>query len=123
MAKAILKTGKLTYNSIQYGVTEMRVSKTTEDVDVTDTASSTNEKEFLSSGRFAREVTVTLWKNVNAANLVIGTAYTATLSFENFIYSGSLVWTSLEDVGTIDGAVQQTYTGRFTGTVSETPAA
>jgi hypothetical protein len=122
MAKGILQTGLLTYDSVTYGIVEMTTGKEVDEIDVTDTNSAAGEKEYLSTGRVSRAVSVTLWKDLNAANLEIGVANAAILDFEGFTYAGSIIWTSFEDASTIDDAIQQTYSGRFTGTVTETPA-
>lgn len=121
MAKDVMLTGKFTYNSVVYGVTNMETNKVAEDIDVTDTSTSGNEREYK-AGRQRREVTVEMYKNVNAADPPLGTANAAELDFEGNTYAGSMIITEMTITGQIDNAIQMTIKGRFTGTVTETPA-
>lgn len=120
MAKKVLTTGKFTFNSVAYGVTNMEANKVAEEVDVTDTATSGNEREYLAS-RQSRNISVEMWKDVTLADPVLGTGYTGELDFEGFTYSGTIILLEISQSAAIDGAVQLTCRGRFSGTVTETP--
>lgn len=119
--KKVLQTGDFTFNAVTYGVIEMTVTKDTAEVDLTDTASSAGEREYASTGRAERTFTIVIYKDINSANPALDSAQTATIDFEGFSYSGTATLLTLEDTGAIDGAIQQTITGRFSGTVTETP--
>jgi|GEM_PF-3497820 len=124
MAKKILNTGKATYASTAYGVTAMEHNKSTEDVDVTDTNSPTGENEYLGSGRVQRDVSITFFKDVAVADFPIGgSGATLEVDFEGFTYSGTVIWLNAGVSAQVKGGVVQTYSGRFTGTVTETPEA
>ena len=121
MAKSVLKTGQFTYNSVAYGVTSMETRNVANEVDLTDTNTSGNEKEYL-GGRQERTFTIEMWKDATDADPAIGTAYTAELDFEGFTYSGSAVLLEVAQSGSIDNGVVLSVSGRFSGTVTETPA-
>jgi predicted secreted protein len=121
MAKAVLKTGKFTYDATPYGVTSMETSKVAGEIDLTDTATSGNEREYL-GGRQERNVTVEMWKDVGDADPELGVANSAELDFEGFTYAGNIVLLEITQSAQIDNGVVLTVAGRFTGTVTETPA-
>jgi len=121
MAKQVLTTGDFTYNSITYGVTSMEISKIADEVDVTDSATSGNEREWL-GGRQAREFSIEMWKDVNEADPPLGTSYAFELDFEGFSYSGNAVLLEIVSSAQIDQACKMTVRGRTTGAVTETPA-
>lgn len=120
MAKKVLTTGKFTYNSVVYGVTSMESVKSAEEVDVTDTDTTGNEREYLAS-RQSRTISIEMWKDVTLADPALATAYAGELNFEGFKYSGDIILTEISQNAAIDGAVQLLCSGRFSGTVTETP--
>ncbi len=121
MAKAVLTTGTFTYNSVVYGVTSMETTKVAEEVDLTDTATSGNEREYL-GGRQERSITVEMWKDVTLADPPLGTSNTADMDFEGFSYTGNMVLLEVNQSAQIDNGVILSVSGRWTGTVTETPA-
>ncbi len=121
MAKAVLITGKFTFNSVEYGVTSMEATKVAEEVDLTDTGTTGNEREYL-GGRQERNITVEMWKDVGIADPPLGTLYAGELDFEGFTYAGNMVLLEVNQSAQIDNGVVLSVAGRFSGTVTETPA-
>ena len=122
MAKKVLTTGKFTFDSVEYGVTALTMSKKSGDVDVTDTDTSGSEKEYL-GGRQEKTFTVEMWKDVTEADPTLGgSGATGELDFEGFTYAGTMILTEIAQSATIDDAVKLTVNGRFSGTVTETVA-
>lgn len=123
MAKKILNTGKMTYNGgTPFGVTSVNYSASTEDVDVTDTNSPTGENEYLGSGRLQHNIDVTFFKDSTVADFTLGGAGASLeMDFEGFTYAGTIIWLNKGTAGQVKGAITQTYSGRFTGTVTPTP--
>jgi len=121
MAKQVLTTGKFVYNSVTYGVTNLSLDKNLSEVDMTDTDTTGNEKEYL-AGRQERPLTVEMWKDVNQADPPLGEVYAGSLDFEGFTYSGNIILLSIKNSAAIDDGVKMTVEGRFTGAVTETPA-
>ena len=121
MAKAIFTTGQFTFNSVEYGVTSFDMSKVAEEVDVTDTDTSGSEKEWL-AGRQSREFTIEMWKDVNTADPALATEYAGELDYEGYTYGGNMILLEITNRAQIDQAIVLTIRGRFSGTVTETPA-
>ncbi len=121
MAKVVMTTGDFTYNSVVYGVTSMEATKVAEEVDLTDTATSGNEREYL-GGRQERTVNIEMWKDVTLIDPPLGVANAADLDFEGFSYSGQMVLLEVNMSAQIDNGVILNVVGRFSGTVTETPA-
>ena len=122
MAKKVLTTGKFTFDSTEYGVTNLSMKKVSADVDVTDTDTSGSEKEYL-GGRVERTFTVDMWKDVTEADPTLGgSGATGELDFEGFTYAGTMILNDISQSAQIDNAVVLSVSGRFSGTVTETPA-
>ena len=122
MAKQALKTGKLTFNSVEYGVVSFDFNESHGEIDVTDTSTTGDSREYLGS-RAERSFTVELWMQDNAADIALNSAQTGELDFEGKVYSGTMIFLTKNTNGAIDSAIKQTYTGRFNGAVTVTPAA
>lgn len=120
MAKKVFKTGTFEYDSITYGVTNMEATKTAEEVDVTDTQTAGNEREYL-AGRQERTLSIEMWKDVTLADPDLGDVEAAVLDFEGFTYAGDVLLLEITMRAVIDDGVQLTASGRFSGTVVETP--
>lgn len=120
MAKTVLTTGTFTYNSIVYGVTNMETTKSADEVDLTDTETAGNEREYL-GGRQERTLSIEIWKDANDADPVIGVANAAIIDFEGFTYAGDAILLEVTQRAAIDNGVQLTMSGRFSGAVVETP--
>lgn len=121
MAKQVFKTGTFEYVAITYGVTNMETTKSAEEVDVTDTLTAGNEREYL-AGRQERTLSVEMWKDVNDADPVLGTVNAGELDFEGFTYAGDIILLEITMRAVIDDGVQLLASGRFSGAVVETPA-
>ena len=122
MGKEVLTTGKFTYGTVpvEYGVTALDMTKSVAEVDLTDTATTGNEKEY-EVGRVEKTFTATMWKNVSIADPPVGESHPAILDFEGYTYSGTAWLTEVAPSASIDEGVALAVTGRFTGTVVETP--
>ena len=121
MAKSVLTTGTFTFNSIEYGVTNMETTKSADEVDLTDTKTSGNEREYL-GGRQERTLSIEMWKDATEADPTLGSALAGEIDFEGFTYAGDVILLEITQRAAIDNGVQLTVSGRFTGTVTETPA-
>ena len=122
MAKKALATGKLTFNSVEYGVVSLDFNESFSEIDVTDTSTTGDGKEYLGS-RAERTFSVELWMDVNSADIALNTPAAGELDFEGKTYAGTFIFLSRNSNGAIDAGIKQTYTGRFNGSVTTTPAA
>ena len=122
MSKEVLKTGLFTYNSVEYGVTSLSLEKNATEVDVTDTKTTGDEKEYL-AGRIERPFTIEMWKDVSQADPPHNELYAGEIDFEGFTYAGDMILLKIKVDAQIDNAVKLTVEGRFSGTVVETPVA
>ncbi len=120
MAKKVFKTGTFTYDAVVYGVTNMETSKTAGEVDVTDTQTVGNEREYL-AGRQERTLSIEMWKDVTEVDPDLGVVLAAELDFEGFTYAGDVLLLEITMRAVIDDGVQLSASGRFSGTVVETP--
>ena len=120
--KEALLTGKLTFDSVQYGVTDMSVTRTFDEIDTTDTETTAGEKEFI-VGRQTTEFSITVFMHTDVADLVTGVSKVMTIDFEGKTYAGNGILMQLVSEATINNAIKQTYTGKITGTVTVTPEA
>ena len=100
----------------------MNYSENYGEIDVTDTGTTGDGKEYLGS-RAERTFSITLFMETDAADLTMNTAAALILDFEGKTYvgSGSLLTKTVD--GAIDSAVSAVYTGRFNGAVVVTPEA
>ncbi len=121
MAKQALKTGLLTFNSQTYPVLSMDFNEAFNEIDVTDTGTTGDGKEYLGS-RAERNFTVELWMQDNQADLALNSAQAGELDFEGKTYAGTMIFLTRNTNGAIDAGIKQTYTGRFNGAVTTTPA-
>lgn len=120
MGKEALTTGKFTFNSTSYDVTNFLYNETYGEIDVTDTGTTGDGKEYLGS-RAERTFEVGIICDVTDADLTMNTEYTATIDFEGKTYAGTAILLSKAITASIDDAVRATYSGRFNGTVTITP--
>ncbi len=120
MAKKVFKTGTFTYDSVVYGVTNMETAKTAGEVDVTDTQTAGNEREYL-AGRQERTLSIEMWKDVTLVDPTLGSLLAGELDFEGFTYAGDIILLEITMRAVIDDGVQLAASGRFSGTVVETP--
>lgn len=121
MSKKGLTTGKFTFDSVAYAVVDLRFGEQYNEIDVTDTGTSGDGKEFIST-RADRSFTIGIWMNVAAADLAMNSPKTAEIDFEGKKYSGTVILLSKENEGAIDNGIKQTYIGKFNGAVTVTPA-
>ena len=122
MAKKSLATGKLTFNSVEYGVVSLDFNEAFGEIDVTDTSTTGDGKEYL-GGRVDRTFSVELWMDVNAPDIAMNSPQAGELDFEGKTYAGTMIFLTRNSNGAIDAGIKQTYTGRFNGSVTTTPAA
>jgi predicted secreted protein len=120
MAKDTLSTGKFTFNSSPYDVTDFTYNEDYGQIDVTDTGTTGDGKEYL-GGRKETTFEVGLICDLTDADLTMNTEYAAIIDFEGKTYSGNAVLLTKAITASIDDAVKAKYTGRFNGTVSITP--
>lgn len=119
MSKESFTTGKLTFDGTQYGVISFSYSERHDEVEVTDTNTSGDGKEFV-GGRSERTCTVQIVKDPTVADLAMNSEKSATLDYEGFTYAGTLILLEKTADANIDDKMVMTYTGRFNGTVTET---
>jgi len=122
MAKEAFTTGKFTYSGTAYDVTSLNFSENYGEIDVTDTGTTGDGKEYL-GGRAERTFTINVFMDTGAADIVMNTESDITIDFEGKTYEGSGSLLTMTADGSIDAAVAQTYTGRFNGEVTVTPQA
>ena len=120
MSKKVLTTGKFTFNSVAYGITRLRFGETYNEVDVTDTNTSGDGKEYL-GGRAERPFEVDLWMDAGVADLTMNSSKTLEMNFEGKKYSGTAILLEKTSEASIDEGIKQSYRGRFSGTVTTTP--
>ena len=125
MPKTAFARATFTFNSVDYGVTDLELGEEFSEIDVTDTESTLLESEFL-GGRRTRLLSFTLFKDAAVADLVMNSAKTTTFVVvddagtpNTTTYSGTAILLTKRVGGNIDGAVTVPYTGRFTGAVTE----
>ncbi len=121
MSKAVLTTGDFTFNAVVYVVTDMSMDVSYSEVDVTDTGTTGDGKEYL-GGRAERTFSIDLWLDKNAADPPMKTEYAATIDFEGKTYAGNAILLSKSVQGSIDNGIKLSLSGRFNGAVTETPA-
>lgn len=122
MAKEAFQTGSFTSGGVTYAVTTLNYSETYGEVDVTDTSTTSDGREYVGT-RAERTFSIGLFMDTSEADVVMNTASAITIDFEGKTYVGSgSVLTKTVDAS-MDGAVAATYTGRFNGAVTVTPVA
>ncbi len=70
MAKSEFARGTLTFNLVDYGITDITIDEIWTEIDVTDTESTLQESEYL-GGRRSYNVSFTLFKNAGTADLLL----------------------------------------------------
>lgn len=118
--KKVLTTGKFTFNSVAYAITRLRFNEAYSEVDVTDTGTTGDGKEYL-GGRAERTFEVDLWLDIAASDLTLNSALALVMDFEGKTYSGTAVLLEKSSEASIDEGIKQTYRGRFNGTVTVSP--
>ena len=120
--KEAFVTGSFTYGATKYVLTTMNYSENYGEIDVTDTGTSGDGKEYLGS-RAERTFSIGLFVLTDIADITMNTEAALIMDFEGKTYagSGSLLTKTID--GSIDSAVTATYTGRFNGEVTVTPEA
>jgi len=125
MSKQILATGLFAYQIDTnlykaYGVTNLSLDKNLNEVDLTDTLTTGDEKEYQAS-RQEVPFTVEIWKQVDEADPPIGSIISdVRIDFEGYEYSGSAIFLSIKNSVAIDDGIKMTIEGRFTGGMTET---
>jgi len=117
--KKVLTTGKVKIGVTEYPVTSVKVSRSLSKIDVTDTATTGNYKEYL-PGREESTFSFDLFMGVNEDDISTGAVAAIELDFEGKKYSGAAIIEKMDADGSIDAAITQSYSGTFTGTVTVT---
>ena len=123
MPKSEFARGTLTFDSTDYGTTDVSIDETWSEIDVTDTESTLQESEFL-GGRRSYSVSFTIFKNAGSADLAMNDGKTAIFKVLDSAgtyttYTGTLILLTKNIAGTIDDAVKASYTGRISGALTE----
>lgn len=122
MSKKIFKTGALSFSGSSYVVTAFNYAENYGEIDVTDTGTSGDGKEYLGS-RAERTFTVSLFMEVTGSDLTMNSSAPLEMDFEGKTYAGTGSMLTKTVDASIDNAVEVTYTGRFNGSVTVTPEA
>ena len=120
MAKEVfgVATDVFDFDSTEYDVTGLSFDAEAAEVDSTDTGTAAGTTEAL-AGRVGSTFTVNLIKDTAASDIALASAQTAILNFGAKTYTGTAILFTKNTGAEIDGRVEQTYTGRFNGTVTE----
>jgi hypothetical protein len=114
-------TGTGTHSWVpHYAVTSFQFDENYGEVNMTDTGTTGSGEEFA-GGRYEASFTVSIIKDVAVADLTMNTSTTALIDFQGATYSGSVYLLSHGVTAQIDGRVEETYNGRFSGTVTKSP--
>lgn len=121
MAKDVLTSSKFTYASTAYGITAVDYNPAHNEIDITDT-STTGDTIEMTGGRVERPFTVTIISESESPLLALNTEATCIVDFQGHTFTGNGVLLSAAITASIDSRIEITYTGRFTGTVTEATA-
>ena len=115
----ITDTGTGTHTMLkQWGVTGFSDDEEAAEVDTTDTGTTAGTTEAM-GGRIKKSFSVNLIKNTAANDIVLASAQLSTLDYQGKKYSGTAILYTKNNGVEIDNRVEQTYTGVFNGTVTE----
>lgn len=120
MAKTIFSTtgSKMIYDGTTYYVTDLSYDEKADKVDVTDTGTSGDGKEYVYT-RSERTISVDLWKDSATLVPAIKTLKACTLQFEGNKWIGSASFDGFNVSGQINNAVKLTLNGTFQGSISQ----
>ena len=123
MAKTEFARAALTYNSVEYGVTDVTIDDSYSEIDVTDTLTAIGNSEYL-GGRRSISISFSLFKVAGTADLTLNDPQTCILQVEDSggvytTYTGTAILLSKSLAGTIDEAVKVSYSGRISGSLVE----
>jgi hypothetical protein len=120
MPKYAFQFGAVTFNLDTYGLINLEVEELNDTIDVTDGANSAGQREFIQSGRKSYRFTVVFWHDDAFLPITSGTGALIPFSVSTgeLSYGGSCLVESAKITGEIDGAVQHTVSGRFSGAVT-----
>ena len=130
MAKAAFARATLTYNAAEIGIFDLTIDSTYSEIDVTDTATTVTQSEFL-GGKRTHSISFSTYKDAGSADIVLNqtssnscfiTIVSAT-GGDDTLYTGNLVLLNKSITGNIDGAVQLAYSGKISGALTETQPA
>ena len=104
-------------NTTKYFLTNMTFNEAFDKIEVTDTSTSGDGKEYI-TGRAERGFTVDLLMNASGSDITLNTEQPMTASFEGKRYFGlgSLYTKNVQ--GSIDDALKVSYEGAFNGAVT-----
>jgi len=115
----ITDTGTGTHKALkQWGVTGLSDDQESPKIDMTDTGTAANSTEFM-GGRITTDFSINIIKNTAVNDLVLKSAQLTTIDYQGKKYSGTAKLYTKNNGVEIDNRVEQTYTGAFDGTVTE----
>ncbi len=121
MGKVIIDTDQVTIGSTAYDITNVKYGKKADKVDVTDTGSPADSKEYLPNPRADYSFSFDLFVDEAVALPAFNTPGTVTLNYGGFVITG----TGVVDSEDLDGALGSSPTiscsGYFTAKPTETP--
>lgn len=115
MAKIMFNTGSLSFDGKTYYVTSLKKSDKYAKVDVTDTGTAGNSKEFI-YGRFESGINVEMWA-ISGSIPACGVSKAMITNFNGITFTGSGSFESVEISAALDNAVKLTAVGTFDGTI------
>ena len=120
MAKSSFRDSKVTINSTDYYVTDFNFTDNYDEIDITDTGTSGNIKEY--TGGF-REISFsfTMIEDPTSADITMDTEYSIEVDHEGKTYVGDGKVLTKSKGGSIGSAATAAYTVRFTSAPTVTP--
>lgn len=121
MAKTAFKNSTFTFNSTEYYLTSMSDNESYGEIEVTDTGTTGNGKEFV-AGRQQFDVTIEVIEDPTVADITLGTEASGEADWEGKTYTGDFIFLTRAKSGSIDDKIVNSYTGHFNGTVTKAQA-
>lgn len=121
MAKSAFRSSYIALGGTTYYITSCSISDSYEEIDVTDTGTSGNIREYTGGFRDAG-FNFTIIEDPTSADLTMNTEQSCTVSWEGKTYSGNAMVLGKTGDGSIGSAATKSYTARWTSAPSETQA-
>lgn len=120
MAKVVwgVAADVFTFNSVNYDIVSLSMDQEAPEVDTTDTGTTVGTTEGL-AGRLSSSFSMTLVKDTGDSDAPMRTEYAVVLNFGAKTYSGNAILYTKGVSAEMDGRIEQTYGGKFNGTVTE----
>jgi hypothetical protein len=113
MSKVAFRESYLVFDGDTYYLTDMSLSDNFDEIDVTDTGTEGQFKDFVGGFRDAT-VQFTIILDPTASEPAMNTLASASANFEGMTYEGNLRLLTKTVSGSVGSAVTVQYTGRFT---------